>query len=63
MTTLTDTTTGKLSTEDGEVFNFTWDGKDPIPYIYAGVTESGVTFVKAADTTKTIVLSNGRKTE
>lgn len=63
LTTLTDTTTGKLSTEDGEVFNFTWDGKDPIPYIYAGVTESGVTFVKAADTTKTIVLSNGRKTE
>lgn len=63
LTTLTDTMTGKLETDDGEVFNFTWDGKDPIPYIYAGVSENGLTFIKAADTTQTIVLSNGRKTE
>lgn len=63
LTTLTDTMTGRLSTDDGEVFNFTWDGQDSIPYIYAGVSEDGLTFIKVADTTQTIVLSNGRKTE
>ena len=62
LTTLEGTTNGTLSSDDGETFNFTWDGGDAIPYIYAGVTDEGLTFLKAADTTQSIVLSNGVKT-